>query len=79
MENLDSGVSKTLETLNIFLFPNILSLITMLIWSFYLERLFLQVKVIIVLFNLESLVFQVKVGVSLIYLESMGPIYTPLM
>ena len=56
MENSDSRVYESLETLNIFLFPSILSLITILIWScFILERFVLQVKVVVALFNLESL------------------------
>ena len=56
MKNSDSGVCETLETLNIFLFPSILSLVTILIWScFILEIFVLQVKVVVVLFNLESL------------------------
>ena len=39
MENLDSGGCETLETPNIFLFPSVLSFITILIWScFILER-----------------------------------------
>ena len=58
MENLDSGVCETLETPNIFLFPSILNLVTILIWScFILKRFVLQVKVVIALFNLESLFF----------------------
>ena len=49
---------KTLKTTNIFLFPSILNLVTILIWScFILERFVLQVKVVVVLFNLESLFF----------------------
>ena len=56
MENSDLGIYETLETPNIFLFPSILSLVTILIWNcFILERFVLRVKVIIVLFNLESL------------------------
>ena len=56
MENSNSRVCETLETPNIFLFPSILSLVTILIWScFILERFVLQVKVVVVLFNLESL------------------------
>ena len=43
MENSDSGGSETLETPNIFLFPSILSLVTILIWSCILERFVLQV------------------------------------
>ena len=55
MENSDSRDSKTLETPNIFLFPSVLSFITILIWScFILERFILQVKVEVALFNLES-------------------------
>ena len=39
MENSYSGDCETLETLNIFLFPSVLSFITILIWScFILER-----------------------------------------
>ena len=56
MENSDSEGCETLETPNIFLFPNVLSFITILIWScFILERCVLQVKIEVVLFNLESL------------------------
>ena len=33
MENLDSRGYETLETPNIFLFPSVLSFITILIWS----------------------------------------------
>ena len=56
MENSDSGGFETLETPNIFLFPSILSLVTILIWScFVLERFVLQVKVVVTSFNLESL------------------------
>ena len=52
IENSDSGVCKTLETPNIFLFPSILSFFTILIWScFILERFVLQVKVVVSLFN----------------------------
>ena len=58
MENSNSGGCETLEILNIFLNPNILSLVTILIWScFILERFVLQVKVVVVLFNLESLFY----------------------
>ena len=56
MENSYSGGCKTLETPNIFLFPSILSFVTILILScFILKRFALQVKVEVVLFNLESL------------------------
>ena len=56
MENLDSEGCETLETTNIFLFPSILSFVTILIWScFILKRFVLQVKVEVTLFNLESL------------------------
>ena len=55
MENSYSGGYETLETRNIFLFPSVLSFITILIWScFILERFILQVKVEVALFNLES-------------------------
>ena len=55
IENSDLGGCETLETPNIFLFPSVLSFITILIWSwFILERFILQVKVEVVLFNLES-------------------------
>ena len=58
MENSDSGVCETLETPNIFLFPSILRLVTILIWiCFILERFVLQVKVVVVSFNLESLFY----------------------
>ena len=61
MENSDLGGCETLETPNIFLFPSVLSFITILIWSwFILERFVLQVKVEVALFNLESLFFLVK-------------------
>ena len=54
MENSYSGGCETLETPNIFLFPSVLSFITILICScFILERFILQVKVEVVLFNLE--------------------------
>ena len=54
MENPYSGGCETLETPNIFMFPSVLSFITILIWScFILERFILQVKVEVVLFNLE--------------------------
>ena len=56
MENLDSGVCETLEKPNIFVFPSILSLVTILIWSCFILKIFaLQVKVVVDLFNLESL------------------------
>ena len=46
MENSDLGGCETLETPYIFLFPSVLSFITILIWScFILERFILQVKV----------------------------------
>ena len=44
MENSDSGGFETSETPNIFLYPSILSLVTILIWScFIIERFVLQV------------------------------------
>ena len=56
MENSDSGGFETLEIPNIFLYPSILSLVTILIWScFIIERFVLQVQVVVSLFNLESL------------------------
>ena len=56
MENSGSGVCETLETPNIYIFPSILSLVTILIWScFILERFVFQIKAIVALFNLESL------------------------
>ena len=56
MENSDSGVCETLEIPNIFIFPSILSFVTILIWScFILETFVLRVKVVVTLFNLESL------------------------
>ena len=56
MENSYSRGYETLETLNIFLFPSILSFVSILILScFILERFVLQVKVEVVLFNLKSL------------------------
>ena len=54
MENSDSGGFETLETPNIFLYPSILSLVTILIWScFIIERFVLKVQVVVSLFNLE--------------------------
>ena len=56
MENSDLGGCETLETPNIFIFPSILSFVTILIWScFILKRFVLQVKVKVALFNLLSL------------------------
>ena len=56
MENSDSGGFETLETQNIFLYPSILSFVTILIWSFFIiERFVLQVQIVVSLFNLESL------------------------
>ena len=44
MKNSDLGGYETLETPNIFLFPSVLSFITILIWScFILERFVLKV------------------------------------
>ena len=46
MENSNSGGCETLETSNIFMFPSVLSFITILIRScFILERFILQVEV----------------------------------
>ena len=65
MENSDSGGCETLETPDIFLFPSVLSFITILIWScFILEIFVLQVKVEDVLFNLESLFCQIGIVIS---------------
>ena len=56
MENSDLGVCDTLETLNIFQFPSIMSLVIILILSYFiLERFVLQVKVVIALFNFKFL------------------------
>ena len=56
MENSHSRGCETYETPNIFIFPSILSFVTIFIWScFILERFVLQVKVEVALFNLESL------------------------
>ena len=56
MKNSHSRGYETLETPNIFLFPSILSFVTILILScFILERFVLQVKVEVSLFNLEKL------------------------
>ena len=45
-DNSDSGSCETLETPNIFLFPSVLSFITILIWScFILERFILGVSI----------------------------------
>ena len=53
MKNSDLRGCETLETPNIFLFPSVLSFITILIRScFILERFILQVKVEVGLFNL---------------------------
>ena len=42
MKNSNSGGYETLETLNVFIFPSVLSFITILIWScFILERFIL--------------------------------------
>ena len=38
MENLDSGGCETLETPNIFLFPSVLSFITIWIWELFYFR-----------------------------------------
>ena len=40
MENSDLGTYETLETQNIFLFPSILSPITILIWSCFILEIF---------------------------------------
>ena len=54
MENSNSGVCETLETPNIFMFPSILSLVIILIWScFILKRFILHIEVVVSLFNLE--------------------------
>ena len=56
MKNPYSGVCETLETPNIFIFPSILNIVTILIWScFSLDRFVLQVKVVVALFKLENL------------------------
>ena len=58
MENSDLRGFETLETPNIFLYPSILSLVTILIWSYFIIERFVvqvQVQVVISLFNLESL------------------------
>ena len=56
MENSYSGGCETLETLNMFQNPSILSLVTIFIWTYLiLKRFVLQVKVVVDLFNLESL------------------------
>ena len=61
MENSSSRGFETLETQNIFLFPSILSLVTVLIWiCFILERFVFQVKVIVASFNLKKFVLLVK-------------------
>ena len=50
------GVYETLERPNIFLFLSFVSVVTILIYSYFiLERFVLQVKVVVVLFNLERL------------------------
>ena len=55
MENSDFGGYETLGTLNLFLNPSIVSLVTILIWGcFILEGFVLQFKVVVALFNLES-------------------------
>ena len=55
MENSDTGSCETLETPNLFLNPSIMSLVTILIYSCFIERFVLQVQVVVFLFNLESL------------------------
>ena len=56
MENSYSRGIETLDTPNIFLYPSILSLLTILIWSCFIIEIFvLQVQVVVSLFNLESL------------------------
>ena len=40
LENLNSGCFETLETPNIFLYPSILSLVSILIWSFFMIAIF---------------------------------------
>ena len=56
MKNSYSGGFETLETQNIFIFPSIFNLVTILIWSYFiLERFVTHVKVVVALFNLESL------------------------
>ena len=56
MENSYLRGFETLEIPNIFLYPSILSLVTILIWScFIIKRFFLQVQVVVSCFNLESL------------------------
>ena len=42
MENSDSGGCETLETPNIFLFPSVLSFITILIWSCFILEIFIS-------------------------------------
>ena len=72
MENLDSGHFETLETPNIFLYPSILSLVIILIWSYFIIEIFvLQVQVVVSFFILERFVLQVKVVVALFNLESL--------
>ena len=56
MENPDSEGCETFETPNLFLNPSIVSLVTILIWSYFIiERFVLQVQVVVSLFSLESL------------------------
>ena len=56
MENLDLGGCETLETPNLFLNPSILSLVTILIWSYFIIEIFVfQVQVIVSLLNLKGL------------------------
>ena len=56
MENLDLGGCETLETPNLFLNPSIMSLVTILIWSYFILEIFVfQVQVVVSLFNLKSL------------------------
>ena len=56
MENSYLRFFETLETANIFLYPSILSLVSILIWScFIIKRFVLQVQVVVSYFNLESL------------------------
>ena len=56
MENSYLRGIETLDTSNIFLYPSILSLVTILIWSCFIIEIFvLQDQVVVSLFNLESL------------------------
>ena len=56
IENSDLGGCEILDTPNMFLNTSILFLVTIMIWSCFILKIFvLEVKLVVVLFNLESL------------------------